>query len=401
MMKILCVTDWYLPAYKAGGPVRSLSNLISALSGSDFEFFVLTRDRDVGDRSPYTGVPLETWTTLSSTNVFYTGEHSLANFRQRINDLKPDIVYVNSFFSTFARKVLLLHRLGRLRCSAVIIAPRGELSPGALRIKWPQKNLYLKLAALTGLYKDLFWHATAELEKQEIKELLSSYKLTSGNTEQISNSIHVASNVPGSLTGVRETASLGKHPGEVRFLFVSRVSPKKNLKLAIELMANLRGHVTFDIYGPVDDVAYWQSCKALMAQAPANVMIRYCGAIPHDEAQRKYSEYHFFLFPTFGENYGHVIAESLAAGCPVLISDKTPWSGLEQKNIGWDLPLNQRGVWVETLQRCIDMDGETHGRMSLDCARFFREWARSPAIREENLRLFRKALACRNSVFTK
>lgn len=393
MARILSVTDWYLPAYKAGGPVRSISNLVSTLAGSDFEFFVLTRDRDLTETAPYPGVPLETWTQVGNARVFYTADHSLRNFRRRITEIKPDVIYLNSFFSTFARKVLLLRRLGLIGSSAVIVAPRGELSPGALRIKWRKKKTYLRLVAFSGLYRNLLWHATAPLERNEIAELLRSYHLEMGTRELIAESIHVASNIPGSSSTAGENRTIDKQAGEVRFLFVSRVSPKKNLAMAIELVALLRGNIRFDIYGPVDDPAYWQSCEELIARAPKNVQVRYLGPLTHDVAQRKFSEYHFFLFPTLSENFGHVIAESLAAGCPVVISDQTPWSGLAQKNIGWELPLNDRNPWLTVLQQCADMNAEEYQAMSCDCVKFFREWAHSPAIRNENVGLFQRALA--------
>jgi glycosyltransferase involved in cell wall biosynthesis len=395
MTKIVCVTDWYLPAFKAGGPVRSLSNLVSALAGNDFEFYVLTRDRDAGDRSPYSGVALEQWTRVGNAKVLYTGDHSLRNVRRRINEVNPDVIYVNSFFSSLTRKVLLLHRFGKLGRCAVIVAPRGELSPGALRIKWTKKLTYIRIAARTGLYRDVFWHATADLEKSEIAALLSRYGLAKEPEQQTARFIHVASNVPGSVADKREACAPEKRAGEVRFIFVSRVSPKKNLLRAMELLAMVRGQVTFDIYGPVDDAGYWRTCEALIARAPCSLNLHYCGAIPHTEAQQKFSRYHFFLFPTFGENYGHVIAESLAAGCPVVISDKTPWSGLELKNVGWDLPLDDEQRWVQVLQHCVDMGAEDYRRMSLDCIRFFQQWARSPSIRDQNVQLFRRALGFR------
>ena len=50
-------------------------------------------------------------------------------------------------------------------------------------------------------------------------------------------------------------------------------------------------------------------------------------------------EYHFFILPTLGENFGHVFIEALAAGCPLIISNRTPWLELEKKGIGWDIPL--------------------------------------------------------------
>lgn len=392
MTRILCVTDWYLPAYKAGGPVRSVSNLISTLTGDEFEFYVLTRDRDLGENSPHAGVPLEAWTTKGRAHVFYTANHSLSNFRRRINEVKPDIIYLNSFFSTFARKVLLLRRLRLIGSSVVVVAPRGELSPGALQLKWPKKKLYIRVAAAIGLCRKLLWHATAELEKSEILSLLSEYHLEKGTREEISGRIHVASNISGTGSDIATKLSAQKKAGQVSFLFISRVSPKKNLVFALELLASVRGGVKFDIYGPVDDPSYWRICEATIGRLPGNVQVRYLGPLPHHEVQEKFSQYHFFLFPTLGENFGHAIAESLSAGCPVVISDATPWRDLDRKNVGWDLPLADRGSWLRVLQRCADLDDEAYRAMSAACESYFREWARSPAIRQENVELFRRAL---------
>ena len=47
-----------------------------------------------------------------------------------------------------------------------------------------------------------------------------------------------------------------------------------------------------------------------------------------------FSKYDVFLFPTKGENYGHVIFEALAGGCIPIISDQTPWNDIEQAGCG-------------------------------------------------------------------
>jgi glycosyltransferase involved in cell wall biosynthesis len=56
-----------------------------------------------------------------------------------------------------------------------------------------------------------------------------------------------------------------------------------------------------------------------------------------------------FFFPTRGENYGHVIAESLSVGTPVLISDQTPWRELSSDGLGWDLPLEAADIFLEKI----------------------------------------------------
>lgn len=393
-LKVLIVCDWYLPAYKAGGPVRSLANMVSGLAESGFEFYVLTRDRDLRDAGPYPGVPLETWTKVSGAYVFYTANHSLMNFLYRIKEIKPDVLYLNSFFSTFSRNILLLRRFGLLDSTVVTLAPRGELAPGALRIKWHKKGLYIRIAALTGLYRNLLWHATSAEEKAEISEHLLHHRLVNVDS-QISGSIYVASNMPTFGTPLREPR-LDKHPGKVNFVAISRVAPIKNLAFAIELLASIRGEIKFHIYGLMDDPGYWHRCEQLIAQLPANVEVRYLGPIPYEEVQKRISQYHFLLLPTYNENFGHAIAESLAAGCPVMISDCTPWSRLIQKNVGWDLPLNDRSSWLNALQRCADMDSPTYTQMSCASLHFFSQWAHLTEARVSSVELFRWAF-CRRS----
>ncbi len=57
----------------------------------------------------------------------------------------------------------------------------------------------------------------------------------------------------------------------------------------------------------------------------------------------------FFLAP-FSENFGHAINEALSAGVPVVISDKTPWRNLQEKGMGWDLPLDNRRAFIEVIE---------------------------------------------------
>ncbi len=62
--------------------------------------------------------------------------------------------------------------------------------------------------------------------------------------------------------------------------------------------------------------------------------------------------------------------ESLAAGCPLIISDKTPWLNLEEKEIGWDLALNKPEIWSEKLNYCISLDQKEYSRLSRNARKF-------------------------------
>jgi len=57
-MKILTSVGYYLPGYKAGGPIRTLANMVDKL-GDDFQFKIVTADRDFDDMKPYPEIKLD------------------------------------------------------------------------------------------------------------------------------------------------------------------------------------------------------------------------------------------------------------------------------------------------------------------------------------------------------
>ena len=88
---------------------------------------------------------------------------------------------------------------------------------------------------------------------------------------------------------------------------------------------------------------------------PEHVRASYLGELKPNEVVSTFSKYDLFLFPSGGENYGHVIAESLSSGTPVLISKNTPWLDLESQNLGWDIDLKDMGSFVEIIERIARM----------------------------------------------
>ena len=65
-------------------------------------------------------------------------------------------------------------------------------------------------------------------------------------------------------------------------------------------------------------------------------------------------KYDVFYFPTKSENFGQVIWESLSCGCPVLISDQTPWNNIENHHVGWVRSLSMVENFSKVLQGIID-----------------------------------------------
>jgi glycosyltransferase involved in cell wall biosynthesis len=250
------------------------------------------------------------------------------------------------------------------------------------------------------MYKNTIWHASSDFEAEDILREFPGTKpisiardladLASSRMREASI-IVTASDLADGISPRSHTRS-GKKPGQLRAVFISRFSPKKNLSGALKMLAGVLGDVSFDLYGPKEDLEYWDECQGLIAALPPNIRVRYCGEIEHERVARVFSEYDLFLFPTLGENYGHVISEALASGCPVLISDQTPWRNLEAEGVGWDIPLGDTERFRSVLQQCVDGDDEWIAALASRAQDYAAKRACDPVTIEANRRLF--ILAC-------
>jgi len=338
--KVLCVTDYYLPGYKGGGPIRTLANMSAALA-NELEFLVFTRDRDLGSSVRYDGVQNGVWQILGAAKVYYAEpkDFGASGLLQATQDLSFDLIYLNSFFSWRGSiSILLKKNSGCFAGKKILIAPRGEFSPGALQQKFLKKKVFLTLAKLFGLYKDVYWHASTKLEAEDIMRALGS----------VQEKIFVASDLV-TLPKSPLSAQVPAEPtDDLRLVFISRITPKKNLTRLLKILAKARTKLILTIYGPIEDEAYWSECQTLLNAMPSAVRVSYGGELHSSAVSKVFSEHDLFVFPTLGENFGHVVYESLCAGTPVLLSDQTPWTHQADGSITV-LPLDHDDDWLRAL----------------------------------------------------
>jgi glycosyltransferase involved in cell wall biosynthesis len=141
----------------------------------------------------------------------------------------------------------------------------------------------------------------------------------------------------------------------------------------------------------MEDRSYWEECREEIYKMPSPDRIHYRGAIAHEDVQKTLAQYHFLLLPSLCENFSYTILEALTAGCPVIISNRTPWRDLPAKRIGWDLPLNKLDTWEAALREAAAMDSAAYASLSASARRFAQEWCRSPEIELQSVELFRRA----------
>jgi len=346
---VMILVGCYLPGFRGGGPIQSVWNLTEAL-GSGQQLLVVTADRDAGSDRPYDGIHDGVFQPLGKCSVRYLKpwEKGLS-LRRLLRSTPYDVLYVNSFFSPrFSILPMTLRRFGAIPRTPVVVAPRGEFSPGALGLKAAKKRLWIRISRLLGLYRDAIWHATTDDEADLIKSVIGT-----GAQVVVLNQLVSDARAEGSET---EFPRPVKEPGRARVVFLSRISRKKNLRYAASLVALVdRGSVVFDVYGPIEDENYWRSCQRMMTESlDQRVSMKYRGELPHSQVEAVLSQYDLFLLPTRGENYGHVIAEALAAGCPVAVSDRTPWGKIEEEGAGWVVPLDDERRWKSVIQEVVD-----------------------------------------------
>jgi len=376
--RILVFVSYYLPGYKAGGPVRALANMIECI-GSECDIKIVTRDHDLKERKPYSGVQPGQWNKVGGQDIFYCppGMPGLLAIARLIKETPYDILYLNSFFDPLMSIFPLLCSIPGQGSSQVVVAPHGEFSHNALRLKALKKTLYIQAAKLAGFYNDVTWHTSTEYEAKDLRNAFPRTK---------DSNIKIARNLAGGAISCSRNDK--KRQGELKIIFLSRISRMKNLAYALDLLRTASGNVRFDIYGPLEDSAYFEHCRSIMEALPPNVEANYLGATNADKVVPTFMEYDLLLLPTLGENFCHVIAEALSAGCPVLVSDETPWRNLADHGVGWELPLAQPELWKEKLQYMVDMGWEEHHAMSKSALEFFKNHCNDRNAIEQNLNLF-------------
>lgn len=328
MTTVTVFIDWFWPGYKAGGPIRSVYNIIKSLETNDtLSFKLITRDTDYMESTKYEHVTSDEWNRISpNLSVYYFSKKQLtfANFIKTVKETQADIFYITGIWSFWFSILPLLLKAK----TKTIIAPRGMLAGSAVAIKSFRKNLYLSLANKVGLYKKITFHFTNELEHNFSKTLVNFTKAYVINNISLQNSF-------------TEKRPVSKEINQIRLIFLGRVAPEKNTLFAINsLQTILDFHIVLDIYGSSYDKAYTNECIAAINKLPQNVSVNLMGSRSHHKIPTILTNYHYMYLPSRGENYGHAIAESFLAGIPVIISDQTPWSYIQNcGGVGEVLPL--------------------------------------------------------------
>lgn len=351
-MKVCLLSHCFYPSKKRGGPTVSVTNMVKNLADK-CELSVVTIIFDKGTDRPYDNVS-EGKNRLFDSDIYYLSKNTEEAFYTAISEISPDVIYVSSLFSSqyslAAMKYARKHKEVRL-----IIAPRGELMPSALKRKKIKKIPFLWYVKSLMTAQTEF-HVTSDEEEAALKKHFKKHR------------VWKIKNLPSKISA--EAERIEKQAGTLNIVMIGRIHPIKNVDYAIDLMNDVTGDITLNIYGPEEDEKYVALCKESVKALPESIKVNFQGTLDHDEVGNALSAHHIFLSPTQSENYGHSIIEGMLCGLPAVISTGTPWHELEANRAGYDINLENREQFVKALQNFIDMDEATYREWSANASAY-------------------------------
>jgi len=337
----------YLPAKKYGGPVTSIVNLVDNLKHK-YDFYIVSNNHELDEFGVLDGIN-SGWNDVRGARVLYLPEKQFntENFINILKDFRVSLVYLSSVF--YYKMNLPAVKAANILNIPILLAPRGETCNGALEIKKLKKTLYLIFIKIFNYFKGVAFHTTSIEEKESIIDIFNVNE----------KKIFLLPNMHGAKLEKKE---FNKKKNSLRIVFISRIQEKKNLLYAIDTVSKLSGDIIFDIYGPIEQLAYWEKCEKEInnLKEKKNITINYRGSLEPNTSKEIFIQYDCFFFPTLSENYGHVIAEALLSNCPCVISkDTTPWNDLHERG-GFIAPLDNQKEFIKILNNIAEMNIEEY-----------------------------------------
>jgi len=373
---VLVALGCFWPGNDASGPNQSFIALATALQ-KQFEFRIVARDRAPGVAA--SSAPAG-WVDLGFAKARYldVGRFGARGLARLLKQTPHDVLWLNSVYDReFTLPALIAARFAAARRVPIILSPRGEFGAGALEVKAGKKQLFLRLARALGLWRGVTWHATSEAEaKDTAAEALRGARIV------------VAANLRLMLTPPPFTP-----PGAaLRLIFVGRIAPIKGLAFTLRVLAEVRAPIRFEIFGPAEDAATYAEARVLAEALPPHVEVVWRGATSNEAVVEAHARSDLFVSPTGGENFGHAIFEALSCGVPALISDQTPWRGLEAKRAGWDLPLAAPEAFVAAIESFAALPAEARAPWRAGARACARAYVEESGAAEASARLLREAI---------
>jgi glycosyltransferase involved in cell wall biosynthesis len=369
------ITEYFHPFSDAGGPIRSIENILPFLKPS-FNISLLTSNEDYKGNILPEGIKSDIVQIepITGCNTLYISS-TLKGLFTSFNTIKcTDTVYINGLFKPS------LNLLPIIKSNKLLVAPRGMLQNPLLKQKWFQKRLYLSVLKFIFFFKNVKWHATTQQEAFEIKSVF-------GNKSDIK----VISNIP--VNPYIAVKNSSKDSLSLSLVYYGLIVENKGLLTLIQTLKSLNLPILIDIYGSIKDQSYWEKCLQEINNNNSQASFNYLGHADPSESQSILAKYDALVLLTKGENFGHSIYEALSVGTPVIITDKTPWKFDNSANPpGWIINYDNNGFDIDALKQTLTnlyhMDNDAYAVSSTAAHAYAVDFYNSQDFKKEYTDLF-------------
>ena len=262
--------------------------------------------------------------------------------------VEPDIVHINC---CWIPDCAAIQRLAQRSGHKVVLSPHGMLEPWIIRRhylsrKLPALLLYQKAAVRHADHI----HSTADSEKENLLKLGYNKNIEVVGLGIDSDNITIKKSWAKTHT----------------ILFLSRVHKKKGVDFLIQACSILRKEL--DGYNVIiageGDTEYVAHLKMKIAEESLGDVVKLAGGVYGEEKWSLIQSADFFVLPTYSENFGLAVAESLASGTPVITTDGTPWQDVDSHDCGiWtNIGAQPLAEAMSKMIACTESDLERMGR---------------------------------------
>ena len=328
---------------RSGGPGHAIISMCRSLQEQGTEVVIATTDAGVreqitlGDVGVYRGIPTAFFPLQWSESFKYS---------------KPLAVWLDANVKTF--DVVHIHAVFNHACVAAaracrkhgvpyVIRPLGTLDPWSMKQKPLRKLLFWRVAGKRMLQAAAAVHYTASAEQSAAEESLG---LNHGRVIPLGVETDLPAQVNGNEILSRKLTQLAGHP---YVLVLSRLHPKKGLDIFVDAFVSLVRKKDFKDWklvlageGPVE---YLQALKQKVSAYHADDSVLFPGWLEGDEKDAFLRRASLLALPSYHENFGLCVMESLAAGVPVLVSPHVNLADeIEAAGAGWIAAVDKQAI---------------------------------------------------------
>lgn len=351
MKTVFISIPWFSPAFKAGGPIRSVHNLVTKFD-KDIQYRIFCSNKDV-DGQKLDNIETDKWIDFNENIKVWYDSSILPFFKMNrlIAAQKIDFLYIVGLFS-FSFNILPIFFS---RVKKTIVSPKGMLHTGALSKKKIKKRIFLKFMKIAKVANRIHFHASDLVESIFIRSIFGGIP-----------KITIASNYS---TFFHNNSTAKKQKSKLKLITVALVSPMKNHLLVLNALKLCEGEIEYHIIGAIKDKSYWKKCLDVISEMPVNVKVKFLGEITPDNIGKCYDDSPVMIMPSESENYGHSIIEALSVGIPVITSTTTPWNFLQENNAGFNTDRDISKI-RELIEYYVSLDEDEYLASSLAAIKY-------------------------------